>query len=255
MGPVTTVFGEVAGEYEGMRPGYPASIAAAISGYLGRQPVTVAEVGAGTGKGTEVFALLGGRLICVEPDPRMAEHLTAKLPDAEVVISDFDGWSPPSSGVCVLAAAMVWHLLDADRRCSVARRALAPAGVLALVGRGYVNADAAKGAVLDAVLGGFGLSATSRSPAWIHDEVTASGLFSDVTLTDHDSDLTLSGPDYLRLVTTFSSFRRLEPDRQSALQAALDGAIASTGGSVPLRLRTTLTLARPDRAAPVGQVR
>jgi SAM-dependent methyltransferase len=250
---VTTVFGEVAGEYENMRPGYPASIAAAISGYLDRPPETVAEVGAGTGKGTEVFALLGGRLICVEPDPRMAEHLIAKLPDAEVVISDFDGWSPPDGGVCVLAAAMAWHLLDADRRSPLARRALAPAGVLALVSRTYVNADAAWSAALDALFGGFGLSVTSRSPAWIHDEIIASGLFTDVTLTDHDSDVALSGPDYLRLVTTFSPFRRLERARQSALQAALAGAIASTGGSVPLRLRTTLTLARPDRAVLVGE--
>jgi SAM-dependent methyltransferase len=244
MGAVTTVFGEVAGEYDCVRPGYPASIATAISEYLGGQPETVAEIGAGTGKATEVFALLGGQLICVEPDPRMAAHLAAKVPRARIVISDFAGWIPPSGGVRVLAAALIWHLLDSDHRCELARRALAPSGVAALVGRAYANADESQGAAVGDVFAEFGLSSRPRSPSWIHDELAASGLFGGVTLTRHDTALALSGRDYVRLVSTFSTVRLLTPARRAALRSALTQVVEETGGSVPLELRTTLTLAR-----------
>jgi SAM-dependent methyltransferase len=244
MATVTTLFGEVAAEYEDARPGYPASIAAAITRYLGAAPHTVAEVGAGTGKGTEVFALLGGDLICVEPDSRMAARLAAKIPDADVVISDFGSWIPPEGGVSVLAAALVWHLLDADRRCAIARSALAPDGVVALVGRRYVHADPVQGPALDETFEGFGLLRNPRPADWIHTDLTASGLFRGVTLSRHDTATTMPGPRFLRMISTFSPFRRLAPARRPELLTALTDVISATGGAVPLELRTTLTLGR-----------
>jgi hypothetical protein len=121
---------------------------------------------------------------------------------------------------------------------------LAPGGVVALIGRAYGFADPDQGAAVRSVFTGHGVRGQSRSPDWIAAELTASGLFCGVALSRHDTVLPLTGANYLKLVTTFSPFRVLEPDRQAALLAALGQAVASTGGLVHLELRTSLTLAR-----------
>jgi hypothetical protein len=53
------VFGSVADLYDTARPPYPRELADAIVAYHGGLPPSVAEIGAGTGKGTEVLATLG----------------------------------------------------------------------------------------------------------------------------------------------------------------------------------------------------
>ncbi len=44
---MATVFGEVAGVYDRVRPGYPAEIGSAILAYHGGAPAQVVELGAG----------------------------------------------------------------------------------------------------------------------------------------------------------------------------------------------------------------
>jgi hypothetical protein len=46
---VSTVFGEVAGTYDQVRPGYPDEVAGAVLAYHGGVPAHVVELGAGTG--------------------------------------------------------------------------------------------------------------------------------------------------------------------------------------------------------------
>ena len=58
--------------YDYVRPGYPAAVLDAIVRHHGGRPASVAEIGAGTGKGTELFVRLGAPVTCIEPDPRMA---------------------------------------------------------------------------------------------------------------------------------------------------------------------------------------
>jgi len=71
----------------------------------------VVELGAGTGKGTDVLVRLGAAVTCIEPDPRMSAVLRAKH-DVTVVTSTFENWAPPDGGVDVIAAALAWHRLD-----------------------------------------------------------------------------------------------------------------------------------------------
>lgn len=240
----TTVFGEVAAEYDQIRPEYPSAIAAEIRQYLGGVPGLIAEIGAGTGKATALFAQVGAPMLCVEPDPRMAQVLRAKFPSAQVVIADADSWTPPSGGVPVLAGALVWHLLDEERRCARVHEVLADGGAVALIGRKHVVDDPAQNEALGAAYTADGRNYPDRRPTWIADELTASGLFTDVRSTRHDTILPLSAEDYLRLVATWSPFRLRTPEQQAALLEALRAAIGRTGGSVHMRLETTLNLAR-----------
>ncbi|MEE3919938.1 class I SAM-dependent methyltransferase [Micromonospora sp. BRA006-A] len=142
------VFGTVADLYERARPGYPPKLAESIVAYHGGTPASVVEVGAGTGKGTEVLARLSAPLTCVEPDALMAARLAERFPEARVEATTFERWSPPAGGVDVLACAMAWHWLDAATRNALARRALAPGGTLAVFGHRYDYADAAQQAAV-----------------------------------------------------------------------------------------------------------
>lgn len=243
------VFGDVAALYDRERPGYPAAVADAIGTYHRGTPDVVAEIGAGTGKGTEVLARLGAPLICVEPDPRMARLLSARFPQAEVHAGTFERWASPPGGVSVLGCAMAWHWLDPGTRNALARQALAPGGTLALFGHRYGYADAAQGDAIRAALDSLDPTARERPVDWMYHDVLAAGEFADVRVERFHSDLPLSRDRYLALISTFGPFLTRPPDLRQRGLDLLGRVVDGFGGAVLLDLRTTLTLARNPAGA------
>ena len=69
-------FGSVADAYDRGRPSYPTQAAAWL---VGEQPATVLELGAGTGKLTEVLVGLGHEVHATDPDAAMLERLRARM--------------------------------------------------------------------------------------------------------------------------------------------------------------------------------
>lgn len=243
---VMELFGTVADLYERARPGYPPEIAESILAYHGGAPASVAEVGAGTGKGTEVLARLGAPLTCVEPDARMAARLAERFPEARIAATTFERWSPPTGGVDVLACAMVWHWLDAATRNALARRALAPGGTLAVFGHRYDYADADQQAAVRAALRSVDPTVRERPVDWFHRDVLDSGQFDDVRRDVFRRELPLDKERYLALMRTFGPYLSRTPDQQRRGIAALDRLVDDFGGTVVLDLRTTLVLGRAD---------
>jgi len=78
---VRTVFGEVAEQYDAIRPSYPAALFDTVMmvGDL-RAGDTAVEIGAGTGKATMPFLERGIEVHCLEPSPGMAALLRSKGP-------------------------------------------------------------------------------------------------------------------------------------------------------------------------------
>lgn len=244
-------FGEVADVYDDARPGYPPQVAASIRSYARGPLTTIAEIGAGTGHGTEVLTGLGAPITCVEPDPRMAAVLAARHPQVTVVVAPFEGWSPPPGGVSLLACAMAWHWLDPDTRARRAFDALAPGGTLAVFGHRYAYADPAHDAAIGAAFRSVdsGVETAPRPDTWARDDVAATGLFSDVTLVSAARQVPMTTAAYLRLVRTFGPFRARSPRDQQAVLDALAATLGGLGGGTVLDLRTTVTLARRAAAA------
>ena len=96
-------FGDVADAYDRARPGYPPEAAAWLAG---EQPVTVLELGAGTGKLTEALVALGHDVHATDPDEQMLAKLRERLPDVRTSVALGGGparsrtrrttsWSPP----------------------------------------------------------------------------------------------------------------------------------------------------------------
>jgi SAM-dependent methyltransferase len=238
---MTGIFGAVAAMYDDVRPGYPDAVRAAILDYAGGVPASVVELGAGTGKGTELLVRLGAPVTCVEPDPRMAEVLNAKFPGVRVAPTSFEQWTPPPGGVGLIGCALAWHWLDADTRNRRARDALAPGGTLAVFGHRYDYADPDVSAAVAGVLGGIDPTVKQRDEHWIRDDVRSAGVLADVEERIWHTHPVYSRERYLQLVQTFGPFRGRPAEQQ---RAALDGLAGVLGDQVTLDLVTSLVLAR-----------
>ncbi|MGI5211795.1 class I SAM-dependent methyltransferase [Plantactinospora sp. CA-290183] len=241
------VFGSVADQYETARPGYPPEIADEIVAYHGGTPASVVEIGAGTGKGTEVLARIGAPLTCLEPDPRMAALLATRFPDVRTHASTFERWMPPAGGVGVLACAMAWHWLDPATRNAHARQALAPGGTLAIFGHRYDYADPGQRAAIRSALHSIDPTARERPADWFHRDVVDHGQFTNVRKEVFRRDLPLDKDRYLGLVRTFGPYLSRPPEQQQRALTALGRLVEDFGGTVVLDLRTTLVLGQGGR--------
>lgn len=244
---MTNLFGPVADRYDSVRPGYPPEIADSIVNHHGRTPVSVVEIGAGTGKGTAVLARIGAPLTCVEPDTRMAAVLAARFPDAAICDSTFERWSPPPGGADVLACAMAWHWLDPGTRNARAHHALAPGGTLAVFGHRYDYADPAQATAIQTALNRLDPGIGERPAGWFHDDIAAAGYFTGVRREVFREPLQLDKSSYLALVQTFGPFLRSPTHLQDQGLNVLSALCDDFGGTVVLDLRTTLILARRER--------
>ncbi|MEV4350385.1 methyltransferase domain-containing protein [Actinoplanes sp. NPDC049596] len=236
------VFGEVAGLYDDVRPGYPDELRRAIDEAAPAGPAV--DIGAGTGKGTEVLVAIREDVTAIEPDPRMAAVLRGKFPAVEVLVTTFEEWVPPAGGTGLLTCAMAWHWMDESTRNQRAEKALAPGGVLAVFGHRFGYADPALSAAIGEVFDRAGRDVKLRSGHWFADDLRASGLWPRVDEHEWHQDLPLSTERYLDLTRTFSPFRRHSPELQQRLLDGLREAIDGFGGTIDIDLHTTLVLAR-----------
>ena len=123
-------FGSVADAYDRARPTYPREAAAWLAG---EEPATVLELGAGTGKLTEVLAGLGHDVHATDPDPAMLTRLRERLPDVLTSVASAEQIPAPDGVFDVVVAAQSFHWFDHDRALPEIARVLKPGGRLALV--------------------------------------------------------------------------------------------------------------------------
>lgn len=132
--PVSRAFGSVADAYDRGRPTYPRDAAAWLTGQDGGgRPLTVLELGAGTGKLTEVLVGLGHDVHATDPDEEMLSVLRRRMP--EVRTSDTGAEEIPAAdrSVDVVVAGQAFHWFDLDRALPEVARILKPGGCLSLV--------------------------------------------------------------------------------------------------------------------------
>ena len=246
---MSRVFGEVAALYDDVRFDYPAEALDALTAFHGSVPAPVADLGAGTGKATELWLRLGVPVTAVEPDPRMAGVLAQKFPTAEVVTATFEQWTPPPHSFGLVACATAWHWFDPATRSRRVHSALAPRGTLAILHNRHGFADPLQQQALDRIFQSVDPAQTvdDRPVDWARAEIEDSGLFAATEVHEWHRHPVLSKEEYLRLVQTFSTFRRHSPDDQQFLRTELAAAIDDWGGTLRLDLHTVLVL---GRAAP-----
>lgn len=116
--------------YERGRPGYPAAAAAWLTG---DEPLTVLELGAGTGKLTEQLVALGHDVHATDPDEEMLAILRSNLPAVRTSVGGAEQIAAPDNSYDVVVGAQCFHWFDHDVALPEIRRVLKPRGRLSLV--------------------------------------------------------------------------------------------------------------------------
>ena len=137
-------FSGKAAAYAAARPSYPM---AAVNYLLELMPPdgVVADIGAGTGKLTELLAGRGVEVFGVEPNDDMRLHLTqvlADYPNATALVGSAENTGLPDNSVDLIVCAQALHWFDPASFWAECRRIGKPD---AIVGAVYNNMDGGRG--------------------------------------------------------------------------------------------------------------
>lgn len=122
--------------YDTHRPSYPHDSVAwlldAVHPGPGRR-ITVADVGAGTGKLTGILAGLGATVSAIDPSADMLRVLHERLPQVTTYQGAAENLPLPDSSVELVTFAQAWHWVDVDAASAEVLRVLKPDGRLGLI--------------------------------------------------------------------------------------------------------------------------
>ena len=240
-------FGAVAETYDRIRPGYPAELFDDLLAYAG--PIRrVLEVGAGTGRATVELVARGLAVHAVEHDAAMASVLAERLPSVEVTVGGFET-DPTDGPYDLLVSAQAWHWIDPHLRWSRAAQCLSPGGALAL----FWNHDSLQDASLRARLQDAherwtpGIQVEDVGPGgdpladWPGPHLLKLAEFTDVQALRYEWQRTLSGPDYVQLLSTMSAYGVRPAEHRDGL---FEEVLEIVGDELTLTMATVLYLAR-----------
>lgn len=123
-------FESIGAEYHRFRPGFPESAADLI---FPERATVALDLGAGTGKFTELIVHRAATTIAVEPSDAMRAVLVDKLPGVEAVAGTAEDIPVESDTVSVVTVAQAFHWFDRDKAAAEIHRVLKQGGTLALL--------------------------------------------------------------------------------------------------------------------------
>ena len=165
-------FARVAREYDRGRPGYPPQ---AIEWILGRRPIEVLDIGAGTGKLTDAVLAAGHHAVAVEPLAEMREVLIARRPQLAVIAGTAERLPLGDGSVDAVVVGAAFHWFEQEAALAEIARVLRPPGVLGLLGNTFAT-DRRWAAELREILG----RAPHTSPGHWPDPDRLAGIFATV---------------------------------------------------------------------------
>jgi SAM-dependent methyltransferase len=251
-------FGRVAELYDRARPSYPAEAIDAVLAHGALAPGTrIVEVGAGTGKATELLARRGLDILGLEPSPEMAAVARVRCaghPGVQIVEAEFEQWQPEARFAAVVSV-QAWHWIAPDVRYVKAHETLVPGGTLAAIwtlpdwagclARASLRAAYRNAAVdLPADFPMHPDSEPMRLAGHWDAEIAAGGRFTGPEVRAHPWSATYTSEGYVALLQTHQDHILLRTAERARLLEAIGRAIDADGGSLELPLVTYVCLAR-----------
>lgn len=238
-------FENIGEEYDRYRPGFPDAAAADIlPGRVG----AVLDLGAGTGKFTQLLLARADRVIAVEPSTAMLDVLRAKLPSVESLDGGAESIPLEDQSVDAVTVAQAFHWFDRDAACAQIHRVLTPGGTLGLL---WNHSDPA--CTWDRACHRVAHPAVSAEG----DSTTATAVEQLPGFTfDHRTEISwseqITRADYLRRWLTVSSFLAADERTRSQMVAQLHGILdadPATAGrdAFELPMVTEVFVYRSDR--------
>jgi SAM-dependent methyltransferase len=227
----------MAERYDAARPGYPDALFRDVLARTGARHVL--EIGAGTGQATLALARLGCDVLALEPGPRLAAILRAKVAafaGVRVVESTFEEWNTSPTQCDLVLAAQSLHWVDPAVRYAGAARV---ARYLAVVVNATGPVDPAVRAEFDRAYdrwtGAGDGNVRARHPVEIarHEwtsEIAASGHYGPVHVVEVPWEDVHTAASYVRRISTYSDHATLPEAARAGLYADLAAAIDRHGG-------------------------
>lgn len=246
-------FGWVAELYERRRPSYPPELVDEVLQRAGR-PRRALEVGAGTGRATELFVARGVHVDALEPSREMAAIARAK--GLSVTEAEFEAWRPPGEPYPLLFSAQAWHWIDPAVAYLRAREALVAGGLLAAFWNRVEWERCTLSGPLGAVYERLAPELSADNPMYPAAErkhelwgswesaITATDGLAEPELLSFRHAVRYRAGEYAELLRTHSDHIVLADATRESLLAAVGATIEAAGGAIELPLVVRLCLAR-----------
>jgi SAM-dependent methyltransferase len=237
-------FGTVAEDYDRLRPGPPP---AAIRWLLPDGCATAVDLAAGTGLVSRAVAGQAGRVVAVEPDPRMAAVLRARSPGVAVLRGVGEAIPLADASADAVLISSAWHWLDPARAIPELARVLRAGGRLCVL-RSGIDQDAGWLRELRHP-DRSGRDQQLRDASGSYQTLPRTGQFGHAAQESFSFTRTMSPGELVDLLATYSQvITASEPDRAEGLgwvRSELDRLFPG-GGPIEVPMRTRCW--RADRA-------
>jgi SAM-dependent methyltransferase len=250
-------FGEVAEEYDRVRPGYSQALFDDLASLADLRPgARVLEIGCGTGQATRPLLERGYSVTAVELSPDLATVARRKLSsfsDLHIEVGDFESWPLPAERFDLVVSAQAFHWVDPSIRLIKTVAALHDGGRLALFGHEHVEggdseffaqAQDCYERFMPGTPPGLRLTAADALP-YVHWDLEHSGLFEAPEHRRYPFVVEYTAAEYLAVLSTYSGHRALSPDARADLFNCIERLIVEgLGGRVRKAYLTELAVAR-----------
>ena len=230
-------FEEVPDLYDRARPTYPDELFRDLEEMAGLHPGSrVLEIGCGTGKATVSLAERGYRITCVELGAGLAAVARRNVPNAEIVVADFEDWTTDERFDAIVAFSS-FHWLDLSTAYARCAALLKPSGVLATAGARHVLPRDGDPLFLEIQEDYRRFAPEEKGepplppeelPDWA-DEIRASGAFARVEVHRYVWDVVYGPQEYVDVIDTYSGHRVLPQEARARLYDSIRRRIEARG--------------------------
>lgn len=248
-------FDEAAAYYDKYRPGYPNELVDCIIRNSCIQPgARILEIGAGSGKATELFVNRGYSMHCVEPGENLALAGMQKFGGTGRVsyaISRLEDWKEPPGYFDLAISAQAFHWVPKPLGFQKCAQALKQGCSLGLFWNTYLSNSKpvdSELAELSARYGGlFPLSTPQENEDWVKrnvEEIRSSGCFEEPAVYRFPWTGRYNAEQYIGFIRTGNGYLRLSSEERLSVDEEVCGIINKHGGFLDRPYVCILFLAR-----------